>query len=192
MNADGWGIGFFDDDGEIRRWRSASPIWGDASLASVAPVLHSDCVVAAVRSASVGMPIEASASAPFSDGRWLLSHNGFVDRAVLPASAAAESTNDSALLAALIFERGLDVLGDTIAQVAAADPNARLNILAGNGSELRATTWGDTLFVLKQADGVVLASEPFDDDKEWQEIPDRHLVTVTDSRVELTALKGSA
>ena len=192
MNADGWGIGFFDDDGVVRRWRSATPLWGDASFASLAPVLHSGCVVAAVRSASVGMPIEASASAPFSDGQWLLSHNGLVDRAVLPASSVAESTNDSALLAALIFERGMDALGDTIVEVAAADPNARLNILAGNGSELRATTWGDTLFALRRDDGVVLASEPFDDDEHWQEIPDRHLVTVTDTRVETTALKGSA
>jgi glutamine amidotransferase len=192
MNADGWGIGFFDQDNEPRRWRSAAPLWGDASFASVAPALRSGCLVAAVRSASVGMPVEASASAPFTDGRWLLSHNGLVDRGVLPTSAVAESTNDSALLAALIFERGLDVLGDTIAEVAAADPNARLNILAANGSELRATTWGDTLFVRKGIDGVVLASEPFDDDDGWQEIPDRHLVTVTDSRVETTALKGSA
>jgi glutamine amidotransferase len=192
MNADGWGIGFFDETGEARRWRSAAPLWGDASFASMAPVLRSRCVVAAVRSASVGMPIEASASAPFSDGRWLLSHNGLVDRAVLPPSAAAESTNDSAMLAALIFERGIDALGETIAEVAASDPNARLNILAGNGSELCATTWGDTLFVLRRDDGVVLASEPFDDDKDWQEIPDRHLVTVAAARVELTPLKGTA
>ena len=192
MNADGWGIGFFDDVGAVRRWRSATPLWGDASFASLAPVLHSGCVVAAVRSASVGMPIEASASAPFSDGQWLLSHNGLVDRAVLPASAVAESTNDSAFLAAMIFDRGMDALGETIADVAAADPNARLNILAGNGSELRATTWGDTLFALRCDDGVVLASEPFDDDGDWQEIPDRHLVTVTDNRVEMTTLKGSA
>jgi gamma-glutamyl hercynylcysteine S-oxide hydrolase len=192
MNADGWGVGFFDGDGTPRRWRSAAPLWGDASFASLAPVLHSGCVVAAVRSASVGMPIEASASAPFSDGRWLLSHNGLVDRAVLPASAAAESTNDSALLAALIFDRGLDALGDTVTEVAASDPNARLNILAGNGSELRATTWGDTLFVLRRDDGVVLASEPFDDDSGWREVPDRHLVSVSGSRVETTALKGSA
>lgn len=197
MNADGWGVGFFDDDdddddGSVRRWRSAAPLWGDASFASVAPVLRSGCVVAAVRSASVGMPIEASASAPFTDGTWLLSHNGLVDRTVLPASSAAESTNDSALLAALIFERGLDALGDTVAEVSAADPNARLNILAGNGSQLRATTWGDTLFVLWRDEGTVLASEPFDDDDDWQEIPDRHLVTVTGSRVEMTALKGSA
>jgi gamma-glutamyl hercynylcysteine S-oxide hydrolase len=192
MNADGWGIGFFDDGGVVRRWRSATPLWGDASFASLAPVLQSGCVVAAVRSASVGMPIEVSASAPFTDGHWLLSHNGLVDRAVLPASLVAESTNDSALLAAMIFDRGMDALGETIADVAAADPNARLNILAGNGSELRATTWGDTLFALRRDDGVVLASEPFDDDGDWQEIPDRRLVTVTDNRVEMTTLKGSA
>ena len=192
MNADGWGVGFFDgEDGVARRWRSAAPLWGDASFASVAPALRSGCVVAAVRSASVGMPIEPSASAPFTDGRWLLSHNGLVDRTVLPLSGTAESTVDSALLAALIFERGLDALGDTIVEVAAADPNARLNILAANGTQLRATTWGDTLSVLRRDDGVVLASEPYDDNPEWQEIPDRHLVEVVGARVELIPLKGA-
>ena len=191
MNADGWGVGFFDR-GVVRRWRSAAPLWGDTSFASVAPALSSGCVVAAVRSATIGMPIEPSASAPFTDGQWLLSHNGLVDRAVLPLSAKAESTVDSALLAALIFDRGLDALGDTIVEIAAADPAARLNILAGNGSQLRATTWGDTLSVLRRDDGVVLASEPYDDSPHWQEIPGRHLVTVVGSDVELTPLKGSS
>ncbi|WP_229479214.1 ergothioneine biosynthesis protein EgtC [Mycolicibacterium mageritense] len=190
MNADGWGAGFFDD-GVPRRWRSDKPLWGDASFASVAPALRSGCVVAAVRSATIGMPIEPSASAPFSDGQWLLSHNGVVDRAVLPLSALAESTVDSALLAALIFSRGFDALGDTVAEVGASDPNARLNILAANGSRLLATTWGDTLSMLRCDDGVVLASEPYDDDPAWQDIPDRHLVTVRDGHVELTPMKGT-
>jgi glutamine amidotransferase len=189
MNADGWGVGFFDS-GTPRRWRSAAPLWGDASFTSVAPALRSGCVVAAVRSASVGMPIEPSASAPFSDGRWLLSHNGLVDRTALPLSEKAESTSDSALLAALIFDRGLDALGDTIVEVAAADPNARLNILAANGSRLLATPWGDTLSVLRRDDGVVVASEPYDDDPGWQEVPDRHLVEVVSRNVELIPLKG--
>lgn len=191
MNADGWGVGFFDGQ-TPRRWRSASPIWGDASLASVAPALRSGCVVAAVRSASVGMPIEASAAAPFTDGRWLLSHNGLVDRAVLPPSTTAESTNDSALLAALIFERGLDALADTVVEVGEADPDARLNILAADGTRMLATTWGDTLSVLRRADGVVLASEPYDDDPAWRDIPDRHLVEVAGANVALTPLKGSS
>jgi glutamine amidotransferase len=189
MNADGWGVGFFDE-GVTRRWRSASPLWGDASFASVAPALRSDCIVAAVRSATVGMPIEASASAPFSDGQWLLSHNGVVDRSVLPLSAAAESTVDSAVLAALIFDRGLDRLGDTVAEVGGADPEARLNILAGNGTRLLATTWGDTLSMLRTGSGVVLASEPYDDDPAWQELPDRHLIEVDGEHVELIPLRG--
>jgi glutamine amidotransferase len=189
MNADGWGVGFFD--GSVpRRWRGASPLWGDASFASVAPALSSSCVVAAVRSASVGMPIDASAAAPFTDGQWLLSHNGIVDRAVLPPDPAAESVVDSAILAALIFRRGLDHLGETIAEVGTADPGARLNILAGNGSRLLATTWGDTLSVLSRADGVVLASEPYDDHPDWQDIPDRHLVDVRDGKVSTTALNS--
>jgi glutamine amidotransferase len=191
MNADGWGVGFHDG-GQVRRWRSAAPLWGDASFASVAPALKSECIVAAVRSATVGMPIEPSASAPFTDGTWLLSHNGVVDRAVLPASAAAESTVDSALLAALIFDRGLDALGDTVVEVGAADPNARLNILAANGSRMVATTWGDTLSLLRRPDGVVLASEPYDDDPDWQEIPDCHLVEIVGSRIDLIPLKGTS
>jgi glutamine amidotransferase len=188
MNADGWGVGFFD--GSVpRRWRAAVPLWGDASFASVAPALTSSCVVAAVRSASVGMPIDASAAAPFTDGHWLLSHNGLVDRAVLPLDPLAESVCDSAVLAALIFRRGLDALGEVVAEVGAADPKARLNILAANGSRLLATTWGDTLSVLRRPDGVVLASEPYDDHPDWQDIPDRHLVDVSGGDVTITALK---
>lgn len=189
LNADGWGVGFFD--GGVRRWRSAGPLWSDASFASVAPVLRSGCVVAAVRSATVGMPVEPSASAPFTDGTWLLSHNGLVDRAVLRSSPRAESVVDSALLAAMIFERGLDALSDTITEVGSADPDARLNIMAADGARLLATTWGDTLSVLEADDGVVLASEPFDDDPAWRDVPDRHLVEVSDRRVTLTALRGS-
>ena len=192
MNADGWGVGFFDPGGQERRWRSAGPMWGDASFASVAPALRSGSIVAAVRSATIGMPIEPSASAPFTDGTWLLSHNGVVDRAVLPLSAKAESTVDSALLAALIFDRGLDALGDTIPEVGAADPNARLNVIAASESRLLATTWGDTLSVLRRDDGVVVASEPYDDDPAWEEVPDRHLVEVDrDTGLTLTALRGS-
>ena len=187
LNADGWGVGFFDG-ATPRRWRNAAPLWGDASLASVAPALRSGCVVAAVRSATVGMPIEPSASAPFTDGEWLLSHNGIVDRGVLPVSRTAESTVDSAILAAHIFTAGLDKLGDTVRQIGESDPSARLNILAANGSRMLATAWGDTLSILRRPDGVVLASEPYDDHPDWQDIPDRHLVEVTAAGVVMTPL----
>ena len=191
MNADGWGVGFFDRSsggGVPRRWRSQAPLWGDVSFESVAPALRSHCVLAAVRSATVGMPIETSATAPFTDGRWLLSHNGVVDRTVLPTPVDAESVCDSAILAAAIFARGLESLGDTIVEVARADPDARLNVLAANGSRMLATAWGDTLSILRRDDGVVLASEPYDNDSDWEDVPDRHLVEVTAAGVRMSPL----
>jgi glutamine amidotransferase len=189
VNADGWGVGFYSPGRvEPARWRSARPLWAEPSFASVAPVLRSGCVLAAVRSATVGMPLEESAAAPFTDGRWLLSHNGRVDRAVLPPAPDAESTVDSALLAALVFRRGPDRLGQTVLDVAALDPAARLNLLATDGTRLLATTWGDTLSVLTTAEGTALASEPWDDDPAWTDVPDRHLVEVTPDGVRLTPL----
>jgi glutamine amidotransferase len=140
------------------------------------------------------MPIEVSATAPFIDGHWLLSHNGVVDRALLPVSTSAESVCDSAILAAAIFERGLDELGDIVVELGTADPLARLNVLAADGSRLLATAWGDTLSILRRDDGVVLASEPYDDDPDWEDVPDRHLVEVTAESVVLRPLdysKGS-
>ena len=64
-----------------------------------------------------------------------------------------------------------------------------LNILAANGSQLLATTWGDTLSMLRTPDGVVLASEPYDDDPRWIDIPDRHLVDAHGGEVRVTALE---
>lgn len=193
LNADGWGVGFYTGGrGEPARWRSARPLWSDASFASVAPVLSTSCLLAAVRCATEGMPVEESAAAPFTDGHWLLSHNGVVDRAVLPqaAHAAAESTSDSAVLAAHVFASGPDALAQTVVDVAARDPAARLNLLLTNGRRIIATTWGDTLSYLVDGDGYIVASEPYDDDPRWVEVPDRHLLELSITGMNLSPLEG--
>jgi gamma-glutamyl hercynylcysteine S-oxide hydrolase len=38
---------------------------------------------------------------------------------------------------------------------------------------------------------VVLASEPYDDDPDWEDVPDRYLVAVTGSCVALTSLAAA-
>jgi gamma-glutamyl hercynylcysteine S-oxide hydrolase len=191
MNADGWGVGFWhDDDGSPARWRSVRPLWQEAALASVAPALRSGCVVAAVRSATEGMPIEEAATAPFLHDGWLVSHNGRVDRAVLPARPQlAESLCDAAVLAAHVVAVGVHRLARTVVEIGAADPQARLNLLLGDGSRLLATTWGDTLSILRTPSGTVLASEPYDEDPGWSDVPDRRLVEVTRSAVTVTPLE---
>lgn len=189
MNADGWGIGFFvPDQPEPVRWRSSRPLWAEPSFASVAPVLRSGAVLAAVRSATPGMPLEESAAAPFTDGRWLLSHNGVVDRAVLPARREAESVCDSALLAAHVLAEGVDRVGETVARVAAADPSARLGLLLTDGHQVLGVTWGEQLSYLVESDGIVVASEPWDDDRRWVDVPDHRLLQATPDGVTISAL----
>lgn len=191
VNADGWGVGFYPAGGGTpARWRSDRPLWGDASFASVAPTISSTCVIGAVRSATVGMPPDETAAAPFLSGRWLLSHNGRVDRDVLGAQSNAESMCDSAQLAALVFTRGPEDVGKIVADIGARDPHARLNLLLTDGERLLATTWGDTLSTLRTDAGVLVASEPFDDDPHWVDVPDHSLVTIAGADVTITSLEG--
>ena len=191
MNADGWGVGLWGDEApEPARWRSARPLWSDASFASIAPLLSSRCVLAAVRSATEGMPTDEAAAAPFTDGRWLLSHNGRVDRSVLPPAPLAESVCDSALLASHVFDRGPEQVGAIVPAVAALDPSARLSLLLTDGVRVLATTWGDPLSYLVEPDGVVVASEPWDDDPRWVDVPDRHLLEVVPDGITVTPLES--
>lgn len=197
INADGWGVGFFPASqagaGQRlvpARWRSARPLWADASFASVAPVINSTCVVAAVRSASPGMPLEETAVAPFQAGRWLLSHNGVIDRDLLGPQPTAESVCDSAQLAAYLFELGPEQAGALVAKFGHRDPAARLNLLVANGERIIATRWNDTLSILRTDAGVVVASEPYDDDPRWTDVPDHHVVDVTTETVSITDLEA--
>jgi len=193
MNADGWGVGFHVA-GQVEpvRWRSSRPLWGDASFASVAPVLRSGSVLAAVRSATPGMPMDESAAAPFTDGRWLLSHNGRVRSSVLPARHDAESVCDSAVLAAHVFAQGPERVAETIRAVAAADPDASLNVLLTDGTRVLAVSWGDPMSYLVEPDGVVVASEPYDDDARWVDVPDRHVLEATATEVVVSPLGDQA
>ncbi|SDR97000.1 ergothioneine biosynthesis protein EgtC [Microlunatus soli] len=191
LNADGWGVGFLDDTGTVRRWRSPRPLWNDASFASIAPVLSSGCVLAAVRSATVGMPPDETAAAPFTDGRWLFSHNGRVALDAVPTSSAAESIGDSAQLAAHIFDTGVEHLAETLAKVAAADPDARLTVLLTDGSRILGVAWDNELCYRQLPDGVVVASEPYDDERGWVSLADHHMIEVSDAGIMITDLESA-
>ncbi|NED72057.1 class II glutamine amidotransferase, partial [Streptomyces sp. SID9944] len=107
-----------------------------------------------------------------------------------------EARNDSALVWALALARlrGGDgagqALADTVAEVAAAAPGSRLNLLLTDGETITATAWGDTLWYLAEPGRrTVVASEPYDDDPHWREVPDRTLLTASRTDVLLTPLK---
>ena len=48
-----------------------------------------------------------------------------------------------------------------------------------DGTSILGVTWGDELCYLVEPDGVVVASEPWDDDPRWVDVPDHHLIEVT-------------
>ncbi|TMR26812.1 ergothioneine biosynthesis protein EgtC [Actinomadura geliboluensis] len=193
LNADGFGVGWYQDGAAVR-FRRAQPLWTDQSFREVAGAVRTSCAVAAIRSATVGFPVDESCAQPFRAGTWLFSHNGKVegyggvegklrelagDVAEVPDARAPV---DSAPLFALAVRHWTDgaPLGDglaaALAAVTALAPG-RYNLLASDGAALAATTWGDSLFVREDADAVRIASEPLDDDPAWRPVPDRSLVT---------------
>jgi gamma-glutamyl hercynylcysteine S-oxide hydrolase len=205
INADGFGVGWYADGG-IVRYRRERPLWTDADLPGLARATTAGAFVAAVRSATVGMPVTETAAAPFTDGRFLFSHNGLVagwpDSAV-PLAARLPTRDlltlaaptDSALLWALVRHRLRDgaepakAVLDTVVDVAAAAPGSRLNLLLTDGTTLVATTLGHALSVRAGTGAVLVSSEPLDDDPAWQPVPDTRLVVATSSTVDIYELR---
>ncbi|MEU6990888.1 ergothioneine biosynthesis protein EgtC [Streptomyces sp. NPDC046465] len=208
VNADGFGVGWYaDGDPEPARYRRTGPIWGDQSFADIARVVRSGALLAAVRDATVAGADGEAAAAPFAAGPWLFSHNGAVTgwpgslaplARDLPAAEllSMEARCDSALVWALVRHRLLrgdeagQALADTVVEVAGAAPGSRLNLLLTDGDTITATAWGDTLWYLAEPGRrTVVASEPYDDDPHWREVPDRTLLAADRTDVLLTPLK---
>jgi glutamine amidotransferase len=197
INADGFGIGWYPPGGgDPVRYRRAGPLWSDTTLPGLAASTAAGAALAAVRSATTGMPVVETAAAPFGEDGWLFSHNGVV--AGWPASVAGlaarlpvtdlltlPAPTDAALLWALVRARlragdppGTALAG-TVADVAAAAPGSRLNLLLTDGSTVAATTYGHALSVRADGRSVLISSEPLDDDSGWAPVPDRSLLTAT-------------
>jgi glutamine amidotransferase len=178
INADGFGIGWFQNGPLPLRYRRSVPLWTDSTLPQLAAATRAGAILAAVRSATVGMPVTETAAAPFTEGRWLFSHNGKVTgwpdsvadlAAKLPVRdlLTMDAPTDSALLWALVRDRlraGAplpETLAEVVAAVRAAAPGSRLNLLLTDGETIAATTAGHSLSYLTTGEGAVLvASEP--------------------------------
>ena len=210
VNADGFGAGWLrhvsgtsrHDDPDHSRgvalYRRDDPMWTDASFLDLARAVETTALVAAVRSATVGMPVSTAACAPFrgeaGGSTWLFSHNGVVRgwphsmadlAATLPALdlLTLEAATDSALLWALLRARitagkdPVDAVAGVVTEALAAAPGSRLNLLLGDGEQVVATAVDHALSYRAWPDGgVTVASEPLDDDAAWTPVPDGSLL----------------
>ncbi|MER7810070.1 ergothioneine biosynthesis protein EgtC [Streptomyces sp900116325] len=208
VNADGFGVGWYADGDPVPgRYRRQGPVWADQSFDDLARVVRSTALLAAVRDATERDADGEAAAAPFAAGRLLFSHNGAVKgwpgslaplAATLPPAEllALAARCDSALIWALVRHRVADgddvpqAVADTVREVAEAAPGSRLNLLLTDGTTIVGTAWGDTLWYLAEpGHRTVVASEPYDDDPHWREVPDRTLLVATRADVLLTPLK---
>jgi glutamine amidotransferase len=205
INADGFGVGWYPDGTDPVRYRRDRPLWTDPDLPGLAAVTRAGAVLAAVRSATVGMPVTESAAAPFAEGRWLFSLNGVVRgwpesvaelaaRLPAPDLMLLAAPTDAALVWALVRHRlraGIEpgkALSDTVSELLDAAPGSRLNLLLCDGTSLAATTLGHSLSLRRGTDSVLISSEPLDDDPAWVPVPDGRLVVATRSTVTLAVL----
>ena len=194
VNADGFGIGWLAGDpgaGAVaRRYRRATPIWSDACLPDLAASITSGAILAAVRSATSGMPVSEAACAPFVEAAAMFSHNGVIDG--WPHSVAALATalppavlmrldapTDSAFLWALVREKlhtGNSVataVASVALEVLALAPRSRLNLLLNDGQHIAATTVSHALWFQRGEGSVTVSSEALNPgQKQWQAVPD--------------------
>lgn len=218
VNVDGTGVVWWTPATDRPlRYVTASPPWSDVNLPNLAANLHGVPVLAAVRSATPGMPYGSANVAPFVDGHLAGVHNGWIGGFTnglgrrLSLSLSDErfghlgALNDSLVLFSLVAQLlddqpGID-LSDAVEEtvhtvakeVVAARERATLNLVVASRDRIVATRTSvdfgaNSLYVREGPEGVWLASEPLDDTGEWTGMPEGCLAEITASRVILRTL----
>ncbi len=217
VNLDGTGVAWWPDGdaAEPLRYVTPSAPWNDANLPHLASRLTARVAIAAVRSATPGIPFGPGNVAPFTIGDLALTHNGFVQgfrqgmgRKLLArlsdrAFDAYDAVSDSLTLGLLVRDQldegaGLgEALARTIGIVAevleGSGHGATLNLLASDGRVLAATRASiglgqNSLYVSETPQGIRIASEALDEDGSWHGVPAQTLVEICDGRLDLRPL----
>lgn len=170
LNADGFGVGWYHPQRECDpfTYRSTLPIWNDSNLSSLGDYIESGCVVASVRSATVGQALDLSNSQPFRFQRFLFTHNGYIEnfRKTLyrplrnqlsdQVYQAIEGTTDSEHIFGLVLnqllaepeitlEKALHTTLMTLKQLASDQLKISANIILSDGHRLVASRFASEL-----------------------------------------------
>ena len=162
-NGDGFGVGWYGEQGEPGLYREVLPAWSDENLRHIARHIRSPFFFAHVR-ASTGTPTSRVNCHPFAHERWLFMHNGQVGaynelrrkiESMIPDKvyASRQGTTDSEAIFLAAFARGLE--HDPVAAITATlcEVNAHMRAL-GTEEPLRFTAAladGRDLFAFRYA-----------------------------------------
>ena len=204
-NADGCGIGWFGEVAEPGLYRGVLPAWSDANLASLCGQLRSRQFLAHVRSATSGETTIANCH-PFAAGHHLFMHNGQIGDyerlrrgidAMIPERSYGlrQGTSDSEAIFLIAWSERFETdpvgaVGRSLAAIRsimlAAGTRKALRFAAahGDGERLWAYRWASdgrppSLYWRRMPHGVVVASEPYDDEAGvWTAMPPASLLQV--------------
>ncbi len=216
VNVDGTGVAWWppDEDGHgdptlPLRYVTPAAAWNDANLPHLASRLSARTMLAAVRSATPGIPFGPANVAPFTNGELALAHNGFVQgfrqgigRKLLARVSdrvfdAMDTVSDSLTLLLLVrdfVDNGMALpdaveatLGIVAEVLADTDRGATLNLLVSDGDVLVATRAAvrleqNSLYTSTDAlpAGLTIASEPLHPDATWDKVEPQTMVIVAD------------
>jgi glutamine amidotransferase len=206
VNADGYGVVWYHE-GRPRRIAEARPIWHDRDLEGILDAVESTCILAALRNATPGQPVDRAGLLPLVHDRFSFVLNGFVPdfhdehmralRSALPDDlyAALRGGSDAETLFLLAVARvregaGLSEALEATARMVHARvgaSEAQLNMVLADGESigvLRSSTvlLTNSLYASSGVSfaegGVVLASEALDSAAAWSPVDGHHRVDV--------------
>jgi len=199
VNADGYGVVWYRGATPVRT-RGSRPVWQDADLRTLLAGVASSTILAAVRNATDGIPIEGG-NQPLVHGRWSFILNGFVEnfrashmramRSHLPDDlyghlAGSSDSETLFLLAVAAVQAGashLDALRSVrdivLEAVQAKNHTAQLTMVLADGESIAGLHTGsetttNSLYLARgnplAPRGTLLASEPLDDHASWERV----------------------
>jgi glutamine amidotransferase len=202
-NGDGFGVGWYGERPEPGLYRELRPAWSDENLWSICAQVRSNLFFAHVRAATGTATTRANCH-PFVLGRYMFMHNGQIGgyrairrrvEALVPDELYHDrtGTTDTEAIFLAAAARGLETdpvgaisetLGLVLEEMRRAGVTAPLRFTAAltDGTGIWAFRWSSdssppTLYYRQQACGLVVVSEPIDDDREdWHAVPAGHVL----------------
>ena len=144
LHADGWGIAWYDADGELQTMRSEDAAWSSTAYAEAVAGIASTGAILHLRWATPGIPVQPGNTHPFVRDEYAFAHNGSIWARdglldLLDNVPTLEGTSDSELYLLALLQRvrafGFDDgLRETIVDITAELTPSSLNaMLLGNG-----------------------------------------------------------
>jgi predicted glutamine amidotransferase len=164
-NGDGFGVGWYGERPEPGLYRELRPAWSDENLWSICAQVRSKLFFAHVRAATGTATTRANCH-PFALGRFMFMHNGQIG-------------------GYRTIRRRIEAL--VLEEMRCAGVTAALRFTAAltDGKAIWAFRWASdaappTLYYRQDVTGVIVVSEPIDDDREdWHAVPAGHALVAT-------------